>query len=181
MAKYFRFFSEDRWTTQAREALQSEVPMGNLLLSCTAVREFVPGEQGTPSSDWLLIPDRPVLPDENPQAFYPIVLRSGWIGQKNASEAGFTDILVGEQVPEDEGSGAEVSKGATFISVEGQDLSGIRVGDEQGILYEGGNAILFPDTLPLGTEYTLKIFGPGAAPPAPQFWTRLRHCQEMPA
>lgn len=53
-------------------------------------------------------------------------------------------------------------------------------GSIEGYEYEGGNAIMFLEDPPIGSEFVLAIYVPGAAAPKAEFWTDFVNAIEYP-
>ena len=66
-------------------------------------------------------------------------------------------------------------RGAAGLGVEFTEPGSI-----EGDAYEGGNAIVFLEDPPIGSEFVLAIYVPGAAAPKAEFWTDFVNATEHP-
>ena len=134
---------------------------------------------GRLADTWSVVATRPVAPDENPNTYYPEELRPGLLGQYINDEGKSHVYLSILWYPD---SPAPVSE-STYVSISGPNLEGVDVGDEFGYRVEGGNSLRFQEPVPVGTQYTVTIYGgePGENPEPPaEFWMHFVASREVP-
>ena len=130
---------------------------------------------GSLADTWSVVATRPVAPDENPNTYYPEKLRPGRLGQ-DINDEGKSHVYL--SILRDPDSPDPV----TYVSISGPNLEGVDVGNKSGYRFEGGNSLRFQEPVPVGTQYTVTIYGgePGENPEPPSnFWTGFIGAMEI--
>lgn len=175
ISKFFDVTPSEELPWITRMSARSSAPSAPPVAVYTLQRaETGPGD---PPPGWLragaFFIARAEFEDPESEGLYSL---SPTVRPETGQQVGHKGTQIYLNAPLAEGSPTTVElRGATGLGIEFTEP-----GSTDGYEYEGGNAIVFLEDPPIGSEFVLAIYVPDAAAPKAEFWTDFVNATEHP-